>query len=157
MILFRPVGIEELLLIHATGMREFPPRLPEQPIFYPVLNEEYGRQIAADWNTASGSRTGFVTRFVVADDYVARFERRIVGARVHEELWVPADELRELNGRIEGEIVVTAAYFGEGWCGHVADRARSADMLGALAAVAAARGDLGLAATLVGAAARLRV
>ena len=38
-ILYRPVGPKELELIVASGYREFPPRLPEQPIFYPVLNE----------------------------------------------------------------------------------------------------------------------
>jgi hypothetical protein len=48
--LFRPVGPKELALIAASDFREFPPRLPEQPIFYPVLNEEYGRQIARRWN-----------------------------------------------------------------------------------------------------------
>ena len=34
--LYRPVGQAELDLIAATGYRPFPPRLPEQPIFYPV-------------------------------------------------------------------------------------------------------------------------
>ena len=54
--LFRPVGPKELALIAASGYRQFPPRLPEQPIFYPVLNEEYTRQIARDWNVkASGA------------------------------------------------------------------------------------------------------
>jgi hypothetical protein len=63
--LYRPVGQEELNLIRSSGYREFPPRLPRQPIFYPVLNEEYATQIARDWNTKSGSRRGFVTRFQV--------------------------------------------------------------------------------------------
>jgi hypothetical protein len=45
-ILYRPVGPKELKLIADTGYRAFPPRLPEQPIFYPVLNEEYATQIA---------------------------------------------------------------------------------------------------------------
>jgi hypothetical protein len=40
-ILYRPVGPKELALIAESGFREFPPRLPEQPIFYPVTNEEY--------------------------------------------------------------------------------------------------------------------
>jgi hypothetical protein len=58
--LWRPVGPKELELIKASGMREFPPRLPDQPIFYPVLTEAYATQIARDWNVpASGS--GFVT------------------------------------------------------------------------------------------------
>ena len=49
--LFRPVGPIELDLIRANEYRAFPPRLPGQPIFYPVLNEEYATQIARDWNT----------------------------------------------------------------------------------------------------------
>jgi hypothetical protein len=62
--LWRPVGPEELRLIEAAGMKQFPPRLPEQPIFYPVTTEEYAVKIARDWNfPASGS--GFVTRFEV--------------------------------------------------------------------------------------------
>lgn len=59
-ILYRPVGPKELELIAASGYREFPPRLPDQPIFYPVLNEDYARQIAREWNVpASGA--GYVT------------------------------------------------------------------------------------------------
>ena len=48
--LYRPVNQAELDLIEASGWRAFPPRLPEQPIFYPVLNEEYAIQISRDWN-----------------------------------------------------------------------------------------------------------
>ncbi len=40
-VLYRPVGPKELDLIAASGYREFPPRLPEQPIFSPVLVREY--------------------------------------------------------------------------------------------------------------------
>ncbi|MBS2018006.1 MAG: hypothetical protein JST00_34335 [Deltaproteobacteria bacterium] len=71
-------------------MRAFPPRLPDQPIFYPVTNEGYAIQIARDWNTKSGTKAGFVTRFSIADDYASKFERRVVGAKEHEELWVQA-------------------------------------------------------------------
>jgi hypothetical protein len=52
--LWRPVGTQELELIVATGMRAFPPRLPEQPIFYPVLTEAYATRIARDWNALRG-------------------------------------------------------------------------------------------------------
>jgi len=70
--LFRPVGPKELALIAASGFREFPPRLPEQPIFYPVMNEDYAIQIARDWNVlASGS--GYVTRFAVKNEFLRRF------------------------------------------------------------------------------------
>lgn len=84
--LFRPVGLEERRLVYEAKMRAFPPRLPDQPIFYPVTNEGYAVQIARDWNTKSGTRAGFVTAFTVADDYGVRFERRVVGAKEHEEL-----------------------------------------------------------------------
>ncbi len=47
MSLSHPVDLEELLLIGDAEMRAFPPRLPEQPIFYPVLNEEYARRPSA--------------------------------------------------------------------------------------------------------------
>ena len=50
MILYRPVGTKELSLIAESGYTRFPPRLPEQPIFYPVLNKEYAVEIASGWN-----------------------------------------------------------------------------------------------------------
>ncbi|WP_422376274.1 ADP-ribosylation/crystallin J1 [Roseibium sp.] len=108
--LFRPVGPEELKLIEDSGWKAFPPRLPEQPIFYPVTNEAYAAQIARDWNTKHGSRQGYVTRFDVEADYVSRFDRKIVGGRQHEELWVPAGELEEFNTRIVGPITVTQRF-----------------------------------------------
>jgi hypothetical protein len=40
-ILWRPVGPAELRLIEQSGMKAFPPRLPDQPIFYPVTTEDY--------------------------------------------------------------------------------------------------------------------
>lgn len=113
--LYRPVGREELALLYQSGMRAFPPRLPDQPIFYPVTNEEYARQIARDWNTKSGTFAGFVTQFDVEDAYIARFDKQVFGAREHEELWIPAEELFEMNARIEGRIVVLAAFYGEGY------------------------------------------
>src|SRR3954469_3328935 len=104
--LFRPVGPKELALIESSGWRAFPPRLPEQPIFYPVTNEDYAIQIARDWNVKS-SGSGFVTRFDGEAEYAARFPKKIVGSRVHEELWVPAEELAEFNSKIVGKIEVT--------------------------------------------------
>jgi hypothetical protein len=108
--LFRPVGLEELKLIEAAEWKGFPPRLPDQPIFYPVTNEGYAAQIARDWNTKVGSRHGYVTRFDVDAAYVARFEKQVVGGREHEELWVPAEELEEFNRHIVGAIEVTQAF-----------------------------------------------
>lgn len=117
MILYRPVGLEELELIIQSGYKSYPPRLPEQPIFYPVLNFEYAEQIARDWNMKSGSFAGFVTRFEIDDEYVARFPVQVVGGRIHQELWVPAEELDELNSHILGPIAVEAAYYGDKFTG----------------------------------------
>jgi hypothetical protein len=121
LLLFRPVGLGELRLVYEAGMRAFPPRLPEQPIFYPVTNVVYARQIARDWNTKSGRLAGFVTRFAVDDEYAEKFERKVVGAAEHEELWVPAEELSEFNSHIAEPIEVVDAYFGTGYRGLVPD------------------------------------
>lgn len=107
--LYRPVGPAELELIAASGWREFPPRLPDQPIFYPVLNMPYAEQIARDWNVpASGS--GHVTAFEVDAAFAARYPRRIVGGREHEELWVPAEDLAEFNRHVVGRIRVLRSF-----------------------------------------------
>ena len=107
--LYRPVGPAELELIRESGWQAFPPRLPEQPIFYPVLNQEYAAQIARDWNVKE-SGSGFVTRFNVDADYLERFPRQVVGGSVHEELWVPAGELDEFNAKIVGLIEVVESF-----------------------------------------------
>ena len=73
--LFRPVGLNELSLIWDSGMREFPPRLPHQPIFYPVANRDYATQIAKDWNTKESSFAGYVTKFSVQDSHLADYEQ----------------------------------------------------------------------------------
>lgn len=107
--LYRPVGPAELALIQATGFREFPPRLPEQPIFYPVTNEEYAAQIARDWNVKASGR-GFVTRFSVRAEYLARFPVQKVGGASHTEYWIPAEELETFNSHIVGSIEVIHEY-----------------------------------------------
>jgi hypothetical protein len=120
--LWRPVGLKELALIFDTQMRAFPPRLPEQPIFYPVMNAGYAAQIARDWNTREDDRAGYVTAFEIPDDYAMQFERHIVGAREHEELWVPADRLREFNAHLQAPIRVSAGYFGDDFRGFIPDQ-----------------------------------
>ena len=72
--LYRPVGLKEMVLIYETKV--FPPRLPEQPIFYPVLHLEYACQIAQRWNTKDlySDFAGFVTEFDVEDAYLSQFE-----------------------------------------------------------------------------------
>ena len=109
--LYRPVGGEELRLIAESGYAAFPPRLPEQPIFYLVLSEEYATQIARDWNTKhSAGRRGYVTRFRVRSEFVRRYEVQTVGGSTHRELWVPAGELAEFNANIVGAIEVIAEF-----------------------------------------------
>lgn len=74
-VLFRPVGQKELELIRQSGFTEFPPRLPEQPIFYPVLNEEYAAQIARHWNAKRGqTKVGYVTRFHIRTEHLQRYQ-----------------------------------------------------------------------------------
>jgi len=94
-----------MALIEQSGNRAFPPRLPGQPIFYPVTNEAYAVQIARDWNVKE-SGAGFVTRVAVDAAFVARYQRHVVGGAEHEELWVPAEDLPEFNRNIVGEIEV---------------------------------------------------
>lgn len=107
--LYRPVGPKELLLIEGSGWKAFPPRLPDQPIFYPVMNEAYAIQIARDWNVpASGS--GYVTRFEVETEFLSRYQEQVVGGDMHRELWVPAEELAEFNNHIVGAIQVTQSF-----------------------------------------------
>ena len=130
-VLYRPVGIKEMELILEADARSFPPRLPEQPIFYPVLNCEYAEQIARDWNAKSPEGAGFVTKFEVDSTYLSRFEEHVVGNKVHRELWVPADQLAEFNRQIVGPIRLVAAYFGSAFKGYIPKnfglKGRSAD------------------------------
>lgn len=108
MILYRPVGQAELDLIAQSDYTAYPPRLPEQPIFYPVLNERYAREIAEKWNRyrADSQYAGYVTTFEIEDGYVSQFPIQTVGASYHQELWVPAEELENFNRHIVGKIKV---------------------------------------------------
>jgi hypothetical protein len=114
MILYRPVGLGELRLIARSGFREFPPRLPDQPIFYPVLTHEYARCVARDWNIgdAQSGYSGFVTQFEIDAETARRYPVQIAGGRSHEELWVPAEELASFNQHIVGQIRVIEAFTG---------------------------------------------
>jgi hypothetical protein len=107
--LFRPTGERELALIRDSEWTAFPPRLPDQPFFYPVLNEGYATQIARDWNTKDGG-TGYVLRFEVDEGFLGRYEVHTLGSGVHQEYWIPADELKEFNGHIVAPIEVIAVY-----------------------------------------------
>ncbi|MFF1722567.1 hypothetical protein [Streptomyces sviceus] len=92
-------------LVRELDWRAWPPRLPEQPIFYPVLDEDYAIKIARDWNVKHDG-AGFVTRFEVESDFLSRYPVQQAGGRTIRELWVPAEELDEFNAHIVGPIEV---------------------------------------------------
>ena len=109
--MYRPVGKAELKLIEDSGFKAYPPRLPDQPIFYPVLNEGYARQIAKDWNSRlNDEKEGYVTRFAVKKSTADKYKPEVVGAKEHEEIWVPAEELATFNAAIIGKIEVIVKY-----------------------------------------------
>lgn len=113
--LFRPVGITELRLIADSKWLSFPPRLDWQPIFYPVLNQQYAEQIASEWNTedAFSGYCGIVTRFNVRTSYLDQFQIENVGAALHNEYWIPAQELETFNSNIIGNIEMVNVFFGK--------------------------------------------
>lgn len=108
-ILWRPVGPEELELVQKADMRAFPPRLPEQPIFYPVLTEDYAVKIARDWNVKS-SGSGYVTCFKVLTSFLDAYDIQEAGGRAHLEYWIPAEDLDAFNDAIVGQIEVTQEF-----------------------------------------------
>lgn len=109
--MYRPVGKTELALIEESDFSAYPPRLPDQPIFYPVMNEVYARQIAKDWNSRINvDKEGYVTRFAVSKVVADKYKSEVVGAKEHEEIWVPAEDLDGFNKAIVGKIDVIAKY-----------------------------------------------
>jgi hypothetical protein len=111
-VLYRPVGQPELDLIAESGWKAFPPRLDWQPIFYPVLTEDYATRIARDWNTkdASNGSVGYVLRFEIDDAYISGHQTHEAGGRDLVEYWIPAEDLHEFNRNIVGTIDVIAEY-----------------------------------------------
>ncbi len=108
-ILYRPVGSAELDLLRQSGFRAFPPRLPEQPVFYPVLTKAYAVKIARDWNVpASGA--GYVTQFAVLRSFLDAYDVQNAGGREHQEYWIPAEHLPAFNAAIVGDIEVIASF-----------------------------------------------
>ncbi len=113
-VLYRPVGQFEFELIRDGGFRAFPPRLPNQPIFYPVLEFDYAMKIAREWNTrdeASGFR-GYVLRFRVANEFLNRYDVKEAGGSHHREYWIPAEDLPEFNRNIVGAVESVAEFGG---------------------------------------------
>jgi hypothetical protein len=107
--LWRPVGPKELDLLKLAGMKVFPPRLPDQPIFYPVTTVEYARTLATAWNRKRDGG-GFVTEFAVDKSYLDAFEPQVAGGRGCMEYWIPAEEIGAFNAAIVGFIEVIEEY-----------------------------------------------
>jgi hypothetical protein len=111
--LFRPVGWLELRLIAQSEYKRYPPRLPDQPIFYPVLNFEYAEEIARDWNVKHNG-AGFVTRFEIRSSVATQYEIQIVGSESrHLELWVPARAQMAFEDGFTSKIEVRSAYYSD--------------------------------------------
>ncbi len=113
--LYRPVGLYEMEKILNDNGNGFPPRFSIQPIFYPVLNLEYAQQIAKEWNQKDieSGYVGFVTEFEIDDEYFNTFEVQCVGGKIHQELWVPSEELSNFNSHLQGPIKIKEAFYGE--------------------------------------------
>ena len=107
--LFRPVGAEELKLIKQSGWKRFPPRLPEQPIFYPVCSEEYACKIAKEWN-AKKSGIGHVLEFYVKKSFLDNYKVQVAGGNSHKEYWIPSEDLESFNDAIKGIIYKIITY-----------------------------------------------
>ena len=107
--LYRPAGPEEMRLVEQSDFSRWPPRLPGQPIFYPVTNEEYAVQITRQWNGADYGE-GYVTRFEVATSFMDNYPIQKVGSGIHTEWWIPAEDLEEMNDNIVGKIEVIGHY-----------------------------------------------
>jgi len=106
--MYRPAGKKELKLVRDSGYKKWPPRLPEQPIFYPVTNEQYAIEVN-NWNVSSEG-IGYVTRFEVKKSFVERYKIEKVGGSYHTEWWIPAEDLEELNDNIVGLVEVIGEY-----------------------------------------------
>lgn len=86
--LFRPTGAGELAPVEASGWRAWPPRLPDQPIFYPVLSVDDAEKIARDWNSTGRppANEGSATRFEIDEATARRYPPQLAGGRAHREL-----------------------------------------------------------------------
>lgn len=94
----------ELDLIAESGWIKFPPRLPEQPIFYPVLSLIYAKKIN-DWNVKDYGE-GFIVEFEIDNMYLVlhHIDVHNVGDKDDNEFWIKSENLDEFNRNIKGKI-----------------------------------------------------
>lgn len=110
-VLWRPTGQAERDLVAASQWRAWPPRLPDQPMFYPVANRWYATKIARAWNVPAGG-VGYVMSFVVRREFLDHYAIQQVDGRDVLEYWIPAEDLDEFNANIIGSIAEQAEYRG---------------------------------------------
>ncbi|WP_229117241.1 hypothetical protein [Enemella dayhoffiae] len=110
--LWRPCNDAELAIVAESGWQRCPPRLDWQPIFYPVLNEDYATELAQEIQVPAHG-VGHVTRFEVETSYLDRYDVQRVGGDTILEYWIPAEDLEEFNDHIVGLIRVVATHRGD--------------------------------------------
>jgi len=108
-VMYRPTGPEEYQLIADSGFTKWPPRLEGQPIFYPVTNEKYAREITEQWNIRD-SGVGYVFKFLVEKSFVEGYNVEKVGGKDHTEWWIPSEKMDDLNKAIVGKIKMIGRY-----------------------------------------------
>jgi hypothetical protein len=112
-VLFRPIGCQELELIEKSGFTQFPPQAFSPAYLLSSSEPRVRRKVARDWNTkdADSGYMGYVTRFRVRRDYLSKYPVQLVGARsVHEEYWIPAEDLEQFNENLVGLIEIIASF-----------------------------------------------
>lgn len=72
-------------------------------------------ELARDWNTKDefSGYVGYVMEFEIKDDFISNYDVHIVGGNIHQEYWIPANELEEFNDNIIGYIKVIDKYSGK--------------------------------------------
>ena len=106
-ILFHALGSDELELIKRSGWTQFPSRSREEPLFYPILTEEYATQVAKEAYVEVDG-VGWVIKSAVSTDFVRKYDVQQIGASYQREYWIPAAELADLNRHLVGPIEVLA-------------------------------------------------
>jgi hypothetical protein len=106
--LWRPTGLEERTLVEASGWREWPPRLPGQPILSPVLNEYCATMIARLERPAVRRRLRDPLPGLPVVSGPLRSPP--VGGQTILEYWIPAEDLSALNSDIVRKVELTAEF-----------------------------------------------
>lgn len=82
--------------------------------------------LAEKWNTKDefSGYCGIITKFDLPTDYLQKYEVHNVGGFIHNELWVPSDDLNEFNSNIIGQVEIVKVFIGTNF--KFSDTSRSA-------------------------------